>query len=219
MFWKKKKANQSLTFAFNQEYNHTIDYVNNVLSKSNSDNEKINVIEFFCQMISKDMQYDILTTIFYSENYFKKRISNLLPSSLYNELGEKISLHTKENKELDLAKDCVIVLPWNRERMINSILYFKKHKFQYDELNHYGYYYKDLNFSYVYNGIHSTTGGIGYQQGKITVPIIDVSKAYEHLYTDGCKWYNRHTKEVLLNVQDFRVAILYELNRLKSKLK
>ena len=34
---------------------------------------------------------------------------------------------------------------------------------------------------------------------------------YDNCYTDGLKWYNLHTNEVIDTVEDFRLAAIFEL--------
>ncbi len=45
--------------------------------------------------------------------------------------------------------------------------------------------------------------------------VVNVSELFSHIYTDGVEWINFHNNKPIYKVIDFRIAILFELARLK----
>ncbi|WP_332249267.1 DUF6710 family protein [Thermoanaerobacter mathranii] len=44
----------------------------------------------------------------------------------------------------------------------------------------------------------------------------DVSKLFDHVYTDGLYWYNTHNNQKLEDdLLDFRIGIIYEISKIK----
>ena len=91
------------------------------------------------------------------------------------------------------------------------IIYLFNKDFAYDKVNHYSYYYDDIDLCYVYNGNHSINAGRYYKKGKIISVCCNMTLLYDNCYTDGLKWYNLHTNEVIDTVEDFRLAAIFEL--------
>lgn len=101
--------------------------------------------------------------------------------------------------------------------MRDSIKNIFANKFEFDELNHKAYYFSHVNICYVYNGNHSIASGVVYKKGYITAEECDVSRLFDHVYTDGSHWYNSHNNQALDNLFDFRVGIIYEITKLKYR--
>lgn len=100
---------------------------------------------------------------------------------------------------------------------MKAILYLKNNIFKYMEDNHMGKYYEIVDITYIYNGIHSISSGIELNKDSdITVKeVVNVSELFPHIYTDGVEWINSHNNKPIYKVIDFRIAILFELARLK----
>lgn len=184
--------------------------------------DKIIIIDFVMNLVKKDLKYDALTTILYQEEHFERDLSTPFPWQVFDELGNEITrLEEKGTKLIDLKESDAVVLPWNRDRFNQSIIGLKNQDFKYDKLNHMSHYYQELDICFVYNGLHSISTGIGYEKGEIYANIIKIEKLFDNIYTDGLFWYNSHTDKKIVTVsgdikiQDFRIAILYELARMK----
>lgn len=219
---EKESSNQVETHkSSNHAYHNTIDIVRKWIELENNTQDKILLLDFVMDSIRTDLQYDTLTTILYSEEHFKERLPVLfLPYYYYNEKGERLETYVEqeESYKVNLSKDCVIVLPWNRHRLRDSIKNISSNPFKYDKINHFAYYYTSMDVCYVYNGLHSITAGIVHRKGEILAQPIEVEAVFRHLDTDGEAWINTHTKEKYDEVFDFRFAILYELARIKYNL-
>lgn len=202
------------------EYIHCMDFVKQTLKYEKTKEDKIVILDFLLGVIKKDLQYDILTTILYNEEGFSERITTIFPIYYYDEDGNKLETYTKKKtyKNIDLSEDCVLVMAWHRDRLRGTIKNIYKNNFKYHSSNHLAYYFTHIDVCYAHNGLHSITSGIGHQKGYIKAVECDISKLFNHVYTDGKTWYNSHNDEYLTDVYDFRIAILYEIARTKYNL-
>lgn len=88
-------------------------------------------------VIREDLKYDILTNILYREKWFDKdlRIPLPFPYYYYNEEGIRFSIYEAdaETRAIDLANECVLVFPWHREKMRESIKNIGENEFVYQK--------------------------------------------------------------------------------------
>ncbi|WP_423055302.1 DUF6710 family protein [Zhaonella formicivorans] len=81
------------------------------------------------------------------------------------------------------------------------------------------YYFSYVDICYVCNGNHSVASGIVYKKGHIEAKVYDITRLFEHVYTDGLYWYNSHNNDILDDLFDFRVGVIYEVSKLKYGVK
>ncbi|WP_394899152.1 DUF6710 family protein [Clostridium paraputrificum] len=114
----------------------------------------------------------------------------------------------------------MILVPYNIDRKKNSIINLSKLDFEYDSINHIGIYYTFVDICYVYNGIHSTSSGIELKkEGNISVKdVVKIEELFDYVYTDGEKWYDINLGEEIDIVIDCRLAILYEVAKIKYEI-
>ncbi|OZV13653.1 hypothetical protein CIW83_02965 [Tissierella sp. P1] len=197
-----------------------MDFARQTLEYEETNYDKILILDYMINVIKLDLQYDLLTTILYSEEYFSKQVGLAFPIYYYDEQGNQFETYPDdgERRKVDLSKDCVLVLSWNRNRLRNSIKNIYKNKFEYHSSNHLAYYFTRIDVCYAYNGTHSISSGVGHKKGFIEAVECDVSKLFDHVYSDGISWYNIHNNSELTIISDFRIAILYELAKIKYNL-
>lgn len=202
------------------EFEYSMDFVRGTLEHEKEEQDKIIILDFMLDVIRNDLQYDVLTTILYSSECFSREINFLFPIYYYDELGNKFNTYPNEKtyRNVDLSKDCILVIPWDRERLRNSIKNIFRNEFEYHDSNHLSYYFTHIDICHAYNGLHSISAGVGHKKGFIKAVECDISKLFNHIYTDGESWYNCHNNDKLDDVFDFRVAILYELAKIKYNL-
>ena len=202
------------------EFNNAMDFIGEVLEYERELEDKTIIIDYILNIIREDIKTDLLTTIIYSEANFEKEIDFPFPYEFYDNLGNKIKTRPEKTTErkVNLSKDCVLVLSWDRERLRNSIKNIYKSEFEYHASNHLAYYFTHIDVCYVYNGTHSISSGIGHKKGFIKAKEYDISRLFDHLYTDGMAWYSVHDNNKLGEIFDFRIAILYELAKIKYNL-
>lgn len=200
------------------EYSFAMDYVNFVLDLEKSLEDKINMINFFMEVIRKDIQYDLMSKFLYSEMegiYIDAPFPLNLMSKDLDEPDKMILI--RKDKIIDLSKDTIILLPWDRFRFSNTVRSIYKNGFKYMEHNHKAFYYSDIDLCYVHSGNHSITTGIIKREGTIKAEEYDIKRLFSVLTTDGLNWYINGEKQ-LNRVFDFRIAILYELAKIKYNL-
>lgn len=204
-----------------RSFYHTIQLAEIWLEEEKNAEDKIVLLDYLLTVIREDLQSDVLTTIIYSKEHFDKELPALMFPYQYfdkNRNEHKVGESEFPVKEVNLATDCVLVMPWDRSRFKNTIKELKNRSFH-QSGNHLARYYSHIDVCYVYNGLHSTGAAIGHKKGKLKAYLVDVSKLFDHLHTDGEYWYNSHTNEAYkMKVFDFRFAILYELAKMKYRL-
>ncbi|GGK23239.1 hypothetical protein GCM10010965_15050 [Caldalkalibacillus thermarum] len=203
------------------EYSRALRLVESWLENETQEN-KVILIDFVLDVLRQDLKMDLLTTILYREEHFEDTLPNyLFPSHYYNEQGDCLEIYPAKGKErkirIDLADDCVWVMPWRRQSLKDWVLNIFKTDFKYDKDNHMAYYFTHINVCQVYNGTHSVSAGIAHRKGSIEAIECDLSRMFDHVHTDGVAWYNAHDGSKLGDVFDFRLAIMYEVAKLKYR--
>ncbi|HDR4873404.1 TPA: hypothetical protein QCR24_004278 [Bacillus cereus] len=219
----KEKNSPNLEPTPEQRFLYTMEIAHIWLEKENDSLQKKILLNYMMDVIRKDFKTSVITTIFYREEHFKDYNRQIFfPMSYYNENGKELKIHDPSNKEsinINLQDECVIPIPWNRKRMKDAVKEIYKRDFIFDPYNHESTYYTPIDVCHIESGNHSIAAGIGHMKGEIMSKKIDISKAFPHLLSDGAYWYNVHTKEKLYPVFDYRVAILFELAKLKNTIK
>ena len=212
-------------------FKRTMELTEGWMSKEDTVDEKIRLLDFVMDMIREDLKSSLLTAILYkpkepnndeeNEDFGIELPRYLFPNIYQDEKGNKIQLIDEEKEKtriIDLSKTCIWTIPWKQDRLKGAVTHLFKRDFHNDPTNHHAYYYEDLDVCYVFNGRHSATAGAYYKTGEIKAWDIDIRQLYEHIYSDGVYWYNSHTKKACSGlIYDFRIAILYELAKLKYK--
>ncbi|HBT48667.1 MAG TPA: hypothetical protein DEA61_02160 [Caldanaerobacter subterraneus] len=219
-FFRKKKRSflERLDPAY--EFKYALEFAQQVCEEEKTKEDQILILDYMLSVIREDLKYDVLTNIFYKEKWFDKglRLPLPFPYYYYNKEGIKFSIYEADfkPKKVDLAKECVLVFPWHREKMRESIKNIGKNEFVFQRTNHKAFYFSPVNICFVYNGNHSIGAGIGFKKGYIEAAEYDVTKLFEHVYTDGLYWYNRHNNQKLEDdLLDFRIGIIYEISKIK----
>lgn len=202
------------------EFGKAMELIKEWCERTSTDDQLV-LLDFVLKAIREDVKTDLLSTILYSERHFEKKLHYyLFPFDYVDEQGKShnIYLEISESKTISLADECVWVMPWDRVRLKYSILNIFKTDFEYDESNHKAYYYKQLDICHVTNGNHSISSGTVYRKGYIKAQVVDISKMFDHVHTDGKCWYNSHDGTKLRDVDDFRIAIMFETAKMKHRL-
>lgn len=181
--------------------------------------DRIILLKYIMDVVKRDMQAEYIVDLFYRT--IANRINQpFFPCRFYDENGNECSLLSDElhARRISLKDDCVLSFPWSSSRMKDNVLHILKNEFKYFANNHWSYYYDGIDVCAVYNGFHSLASGIYKKEGYIEAKVIDIKPLYKHVRTDGVYFYNAHTGEVIEPVQDFRIAILFEISKMKYKL-
>lgn len=230
--WRRKKiimqqVEQAIQPSF--EFNHAMAFAKKGCSHAETTQEKLTLLDYILDAVREDLKTDLIGSVLYrSENLNRFLDYPILPYYYVDEQGTKHRWHAEEvgERTVSLATDCVLTLPWKQRRLIDAVIASAKEAFQYDPKNQKAYYYHPLGVCYIHNGKHSIAAGMFHKKGTIQALEYDITALFPHVTTNGDHWLNAHTGEILeldvmepqKKVVDFRVAVLYEVARMKWSL-
>lgn len=178
----------------------------------------IEALNFMIDVVRKDLvsSWNASVIIYNDDRVFNK----IQPFPLLDDMrvgDQTISLQTD-----------MIVMTWRHESILGAAYWLKDEDFEFQESNHFGYYFKGLDLCIMYNGLHSVAYSTYDKKiGYLNVQAFDVSVLFESIYTDGEYWYDRKTKQRLRDsydreyppVCDTRFAILFALCQIQYHVK
>ena len=200
---------------FSQELKFAMEFITQAFEEEACNKNRIIILDFMINAIKNDLKTDLLSKIFYSKENFKKEFRYPFPLIYFDKERNELSTSKKVFSEINLATTCVLVLPWHRKRLCEQIKNIYHNDFINIKSNHMAYYFPYIELCYVYNGKHSISSGIIHNKGTIEVEQYDITELFPHINTDGRSWYNSHNNEKIGEVVDFRVAIIYEIAKMK----
>lgn len=210
-------------------YYTAIDRTKLFVNNADKEEEKLTIIDFVMRLVKNDLKYDALSKIIYNGMHKGYLPPYIIPTYYVNNVGEKVNVlennRKKECVDISLSSESVIVMPWKDNSFVSSILRFKTESFVMDKNNHYAYYYPEIDVCHIAGGLHSAGACTVYKKGTIKAQVVHINKLFDNVSTNGSYWLHPKTKEVYrhltgekLKVSDFRIAVLYELARMKSNL-
>jgi hypothetical protein len=220
--WFIKKINRGMAELnkrqeMREQFKHAIDVAKYYhSSREYNYEEKSIILNYIMNTIKIDMQSEYIVDLFYHSDA-KEIPRDHFPLEYYDENGNKHELISGEPQMrlVSLKDDYVITFPWNVDRIKDNILNITKNGFRYFSNNHFAYYYSEVDLCIVCNGNHSIASGIYNKDGTIQVKVVDIAPLFQHVSTDGAYFFNRHTNEIVWGLQDFRIAILFEIAKMK----
>lgn len=205
-------------------FKNALNFANKII-KYEEKEDKIKLLDYILKTVKKDLKYSLLTEIMYKEPYKSINLSRavIFPTNVLDRNGNEIDYVCEDkeiNKKINILEDDIIVVPWNMSRKSDSIKSLSKCDFKFQENNHMGIYFEGVDFVYIHDGLHSISGGIELNKhGEIYIKRFrDIRKLYDHVHTNGLHWYSSYTGDIIEEVFDFRVAIIYEVSKLKYKI-
>lgn len=215
-----KKTKQIITsIEARRSFDNSLGYIRTLLRSQEDSDKKLLLLDYIQGVIKRDLHAEFQAAIFY-EGYKVRKISTPFPSFFRNKNDELICIvKLKEYKEIDLSSDCIFALPWRDISVISTINMLSEIDFQYIEGNHGALYYYPMDICYVYNGNHSISAGMHFKKGKSKADFCDITPLFSNVYTDGASWYNIHTNNVIEELCDFRIALLFEVAKMKYNVK
>ncbi|ABP68230.1 hypothetical protein Csac_2659 [Caldicellulosiruptor saccharolyticus DSM 8903] len=207
---RKKKTDVS-DVAPKREFHFVLDFIQKGIEDEDREG-KIEILSFVEKLLKEDLRSDMLTKIIYNPDNMLNRTS-WFPQQYLNYDSSSTPII-----EVDLSTAYVIAYPWNSERYKKMIKTLGREDFKYDKINHFAEYYVPLGICFVTNGHHSIAAGCGYKKGSIKAKQVDITPLFDKIYTDGQSWYESDTGKKIFDVPDFRIAILFEIAKMKYKL-
>ena len=184
----------------------------------NTREDKRVLLDYMIHTIKLDLKYTLATAIFYEPGETLREINALLPSGYEDGTGRNVSIFDHEKIQISLQDTDVFSLPWRPESLQNKVKTLAQEDFVCDS-NHMAVYYSGIDLCYAFNGIHSITAGNYFKKGVIEADVLHAERLFPHIRTDGVQWINAHTSRSMFQVSDFRIALIYELCRLRQELK
>lgn len=215
MFFKKKSTRNvedEKKFDYQHSYERLINLVNRYLDTYSQD-EAVYILDYLISSILDDICTSVIVEplITIPEGILLQPF----PDHYYDENSKRHEIHTGNIKKVELSKCNIYVRPWNTEKTMDNLINLMKKDFEYKENNHFSYYYSEIDLCYVHNGNHSINAGRYLKKGKIISDELDITLLYPHCKTDGAYWYNSHTGNPIGKVDDFRLAAVYTLSRMR----
>lgn len=198
-----------------QKFSNSMDFVKEAIDREKNPDDRIVVLDFVMNVIKQDLKTYLLANMFYSTEQSNKRFKYPIPLFYNDEQGHEKEVPVLGEVKVDLAKSCVLVLPWNRKKLRNQIKNINDNEFIFDPKNHGAYYFPYIDLCYVHKGKHSISSGIVHEKGSIEATAYDLTKLFAHVSTDGETWYNNHGRKRLNELIDFRIGVIYEIAKIK----
>jgi|GEM_PF-1832668 len=214
LFLDKERRVRSPGYTFRE----TLETVRRFTEKCAPD-ERWLVYDYVMDVVRWNLQYDLLTEVLYrSEHGVRSWPVYPFPLEYRDAAGKTHRWMDRlvETREVDLRKECVLAVPWEKPRLLDAILNVGKYGFRFDAGNHRVFDFAPLGVCFVYGGHHSIAAAVRRRKGILYAEVCDVRQLFDHVDTDGEVWLSKHTGERLGNVVDFRIAILYELARMRT---
>ena len=204
MFWKtKRQPDETEIISCHLEYSRSIELINGFCGRTKGTAERLDFLEYALDVIRTDLIASYQAKQFYREIIRKE--ANPFPFPDRFRCAEKI--------EVDLAATPVFTVPRKRDSIIELLPHLKKERFAGND-NHRAIHYPYMDICYVYDGVHSVTIGKYYKTGVITAETYDMRKVYETIYVDGEKWRYKNTGDMIADVFDYRLAVIFEIGRM-----
>ena len=171
-------------------------------------------LDFLIETIKRDIKSgSILNAVFGDGQMPTDAIT--IPLEYEDEQGNHVRIATGETMSLDFKNAFVLTDVWSSSRLYNALRDIRKSGFLYDRKDHFAYYYSGLDIFHVRSGNHHAEAASYFKVGKMETEVYDVAKLFDHIETDGMDWYNSSSGKKIGTVIDFRVAILFELCKMK----
>lgn len=210
MKWRKEKAANSQDIEDQKKrdlFRQTVRNVEGLLEDAELDVERTDILNYIISVIGREIAYNVAARPIYdNDNPFDSNY--LLPEceeSILCEGTYSLENVTVVSKTNNLRKlRCVIPEVFRQG--------FRQEKR--GRMDTEGILYKEINLFVVSEGKHHLSAAMVKNSGSAHMRICSLEKMFSRWKTDGAYWYRGDTK--YQPVFDCRMAILYELARMKS---
>lgn len=216
IFKRLKKTDNTVFCEAKQSYSEVINTARSWV-RNKSEQEQILILNYIVDILIEDICSSGTADV------LKKTASSpfigCIPYLCKDENGNTVDIRTEEKTEVELSNAKLYVCPWNKSKIIDSLIRLNQTAFIFDETNHMSDFYTDINLCHVYNGNHSIHIGSYLKKGRIVSNVCRTELLYPHCSTDGLYWYNKHTGDRICNVTDFRLAAVFTVAQMRYELK
>ncbi|MBU5669304.1 hypothetical protein KQI68_05540 [Peptoniphilus sp. MSJ-1] len=197
-------------------------YINIINSKSGSQKAVLakNLITIIVEYLN---YYELIQTI----EGNNKSLKNCQIEQIYGILSNKMCLNpiinvVENKKDIDINDIPILIDPWNKDRVINNILFFIDENTIFDWKNSNGniqnYYIKPMNIIICRGGNHSQFAAKIKKQGITTITEIrDFSNIYQKIHFNGKNYIDNNGEIITIEYNKdeifFYSGLIFELGR------
>ncbi len=206
--WLSRRRSESSQLADNAKkaaFDEAIRSIRYLLYWTPLDVDKATVLDYAINVIGRDLSYSVAARMLYhGKTPGNSDFTIPAPLSAYH-----------GHRNYSLSGINVISDTYDSDKLSKAISQVFLQGFR--QINNYtGTYYPDINLVVVENGRHHLSAAAVKNSGSAKLQICDLKEAFSVLKTDGAYWYSDGSSPD--QVFDYRVAVLYELARLKNGL-
>ena len=189
-----------------KRFEKTVQTIHTMLNMADCDDEKAAILDYAINVVGRELVYSVSAELLHSGSTPDNR-EYVIP------LGT-ITKVARLNCQLDGVN--VVIDTYDLEKLKKAIVQVSQNGFH-QELSYYtGTFYPEINLVVVENGRHHLSAAAVKNSGSAKLQVCDLKKAFPLLHTDGAYWYINDTTP--WPVYDYRIAVLYELARIKYDL-
>lgn len=200
------KQNHAITENTDQgSFKNTLHIVESTMDLEKSVTAQVAILDFAIDAIGRELEAETTARILHlrgelPDEYFK------IPFDFPFEVTKRVNL-----KEYN-----VITRPWRIQKLAGAISSVFLYGFR-QEMNLYdGTLYPELKLAIIGNGRHHTTAARMKGTASADLTVISLQPVFDQLSTDGAYWY--FPNRAKSRVDEYRIAVLYELARKKYDL-
>ncbi len=166
----------------------------------------LNVLDFSINLIGKEMSYTIAARLLHI-GQITRRQNYWIPVGIRKEEAD--------GKMVDLSSISIISDTYSFKKMRRAITDVASVGCQHtSDIS--GICYPEIHLAVIDNGRHHISASIPYRQASCKMQILHLTDVFDTLRTDGAFWYQGQSQPV--PVDDYRLAVLYELARIRHTL-
>lgn len=202
--WKHRFNTKQLDRQKRQCFDKTISTVQQLLDMVNSDIERAEILDYAVNVIGRELAYSVAAELLHFGTTPEEREFYIPPES-----AKRIA-----NENCSLSGVNIISDTYDLDKLRKAVPQVYLNGFHQELSNYTGTYYPEINLVVVENGRHHLSAAAVKNIGSAKLNIYSLKPAFPRMKTDGAYWY---TDDVApLPVYDYRVAVLYELARIKD---
>lgn len=188
------------------DFNRTIKNIQSLLDQTTRIIDKVNILDYAIDVIGRDLAYSVAAHMLYHEEPLEVNFADFPP----------IELESTQADDRCLKKANIISTTYSIEKLHKSIPDVYQYDFHQECSNYTATYYPEINLAVVSSGMHHLSSAYVANLGSAEVQVCSLKSAFPYITTDGYSW-KENGVDLNFNI-DCRIAILYELARMKDAL-
>lgn len=189
-----------------KRFENIIRTVNRELEFVETDIQKGMFIDYVIKIVGEELAWNVASRLIY---YAKtpENATYTIPAPMDAYVG-------KEN--LSLSALNVVIDTYDFDKLKGAIPSVNMRGFRQEMNNYTGTLYPEIKLAVIENGRHHLAVAVTQNAGSAKLQICSLEKLFPTLRTDGAYWYSSNSAPD--EVYDYRIAVLYELARMKHEL-